>query len=62
MIALLAPEVVFGSALLEWADSCDELKNKLSEFGTTIGQYVAHNYQGMIRPATGQKHMQCWQQ
>ena len=68
MIALLAPEAVFGRAFIEWAKSCDDLKEKLSEFGPTIGQpYVLSlqcvlHCQGMIRLATGQKHMQCWRE
>ena len=35
--ALLAPEFVFGKAFGDWIESCDDLKVKLSEFGTTIG-------------------------
>ena len=35
--ALLAPEFVFGKAFGDWIESCDDLKVKLGEFGTTIG-------------------------
>ena len=37
MIALLAPEYIFGQAFVDWIESCDNLKDKLSEFRTTIG-------------------------
>ena len=51
MIALLAPEVVFGKAFLDWTESCKDLKKKLSEFGKTIGQYasVVHDVYCIIR-------------
>ena len=65
MIALLAPEFVFGKAFIDWTESCGQLKGKLSEFVTTFGQRACSSqcvlhHQGKIRPAIGRKHMQCW--
>ena len=51
-IALLAPEFIFGKAFIDWTVSCDDLKDKLSEFGATIHNwtlYVAHNAYYIIR-------------
>ena len=69
MIALVAPEFIFGKAVIEWTESCQRLKAKLSELGTAIGQNAYSSlssqcvllHQGKIRPAIGRKHMQCWQ-